>query len=176
MHGAAARLWKNPDIASRDILGPPAYLLPLRGWWYSTRSINILAMQAWLCVSFSPGSPSISWFAAAQGVRPVPNKSPLSSAHEPTKARNSFRLYRMGEAALERPLQSGDQRRGACSAGGSGREHCRPGDFRPRRLWLRAVAAKALGEIRRAGGIDRPRAGHLDGQPSGDGRLAGAGR
>ena len=44
---------------SPDILGPPAYLSLLHDWWYSTPSINILAMQASLCVFFSPGSPFI---------------------------------------------------------------------------------------------------------------------
>jgi hypothetical protein len=35
-------------------------------------------MQASLCVFFSLGSPFISCFAAAQGVRPVPNKIQMS--------------------------------------------------------------------------------------------------
>src|SRR5580692_2556093 len=82
----------------------------------------------------------------------------------------------MGEAALASPLQSGAKRRGAFSARGSPRPDYRPGDFRSRWLRLRAAAAKACGEIRRAGGMHRACAGNFDGQSSGHGGAGGTGR
>src|SRR5277367_1625712 len=176
MHGAAALLCRKRDIAFPDIPGPRAFSLSLRGWSYSTLFTNILAMQASLCVSFSLGSPFTSCFAAAQGARPAPNKNPTSSLNESTKTRDSFWLYRMGEAALEGPLQSGDQRRGAFSAGGSAPADCRPGDLRHRRLWIPAAAAETFGKIRRAGGMYCSSAGHLDGEPFGHGRAGGTRR
>ena len=62
--GGAARC-RNVATACLDIRGPPAFLLRSRGWWYSTPFTNILAMQAWLCVFFSLGFPSISCFAGS---------------------------------------------------------------------------------------------------------------
>src|SRR5580704_9937586 len=82
----------------------------------------------------------------------------------------------MGEVALEGPLQFGDQRRGTFSAGGSAPAACRSGDLRGGRLRVSAAAAETFGEVRRAGGMYCASAGHLDGEPFGDGRAGGTRR
>jgi len=71
-------LRRNRGIASPGIPGLLEFSSLLRGWSCSTPSINILAMRVSLCVFSSLGSPFISCFAAAQGVRPVPNKLQMS--------------------------------------------------------------------------------------------------
>src|ERR1700735_3147812 len=82
----------------------------------------------------------------------------------------------MGEVALEGPLQSGNERRGAFSAGESAPAACRSGDLRGRRLRVSAAAAETFGEVRRARGMYCASAGHLDGEPFGHGRAGGTRR
>src|SRR5271156_2927987 len=93
----------------------------------------------------------------------------VSSVHEPSKARDSVGVYRMGKIALRCALQSRRERRPPFSFERTPCAHRRSGNLRLKRVRLPTAARTSLRQSKCSGRKYRPLAGDFDGESSGHG-------